>query len=391
MDNDKRLYEALDRKDKVIDESGIGQGLDEGKQQLCPVCGVKTHIAGKTKDGRVYGGCGDAFHLHIDKAGRHHWKLRPVTKKESEQTESDPVSESPLGDAPLQKWEYDKIHSEYTSLKAQSTADVLKTHKAGNRVSAAYSAAEIGGKNGLISDILHDRHGKRRVAAYFDQVKAAKKTLHQPKHGPDFVQDAEEAKKSKNWQCQECGAKFSTPKDKCPKCGGSDIDLAAVESIREEEADKKRWGGCPTCKGAGYASLDQLKAHPDWLTIKNTFFHWRKGKTNKYDCPACSHILGGSYKTEPPTKNVDMSVFKSRVPNVECAESESADHSDFSLSHGKKARGHGNWFVGINIKQVDFNHHKDGVDYIQHNGLFSDALKKAKAVAPPGSKLYALP
>lgn len=36
--NDKRLYEALDRKDKVIDESGIGQGLDETKKVKCPKC-----------------------------------------------------------------------------------------------------------------------------------------------------------------------------------------------------------------------------------------------------------------------------------------------------------------------------------------------------------------
>lgn len=31
------------------------------EQNLCPICGEKVYICGKTKDGRIYATCGDAF------------------------------------------------------------------------------------------------------------------------------------------------------------------------------------------------------------------------------------------------------------------------------------------------------------------------------------------
>lgn len=42
------------------------------------------------------------------------------------------------------------------------------------------------------------------------------------------------------FQCFECWAKFKTPRDECPKCGGTDIDLANSTK-----------GRCPDCGKAG--------------------------------------------------------------------------------------------------------------------------------------------
>jgi hypothetical protein len=59
------------------------------------------------------------------------------------------------------------IHNDYISYKNMTTADLLKRHKSSKRVSGPYTAAEVGGKQGLISDLLNDRHGNKSVKAYF--------------------------------------------------------------------------------------------------------------------------------------------------------------------------------------------------------------------------------
>jgi hypothetical protein len=74
-------------------------------------------------------------------------------------------------------WELKKIHGEYKHLKSLPTSDVLKKHKALRRVSASYTAAEMGGKEGLISDIMHSRHGQKRMDAYHSLPKKQKNAL----------------------------------------------------------------------------------------------------------------------------------------------------------------------------------------------------------------------
>jgi hypothetical protein len=59
------------------------------------------------------------------------------------------------------------IHNDYAAYKNMSTADLLKKHKASKRVSGPYTAAEVGGKQGLISDLLNDKYGNKHVKAYF--------------------------------------------------------------------------------------------------------------------------------------------------------------------------------------------------------------------------------
>lgn len=61
-------------------------------------------------------------------------------------------------------------------------------------------------------------------------------------------------------------------------------------------------------------------------------------------------------------------------------------HDHYKYVHGKRPSGHGNWFIGIGHKTVDFDKHKEGEHYIQHNGSLSDAVKKAKDVAKKHGK-----
>lgn len=63
--------------------------------------------------------------------------------------------------------DHDMVHKDYTSLKKLPTAEVHKIHQNLFRVQSKQSAADAGGKEGMISTILHHRHGGKRVAAYF--------------------------------------------------------------------------------------------------------------------------------------------------------------------------------------------------------------------------------
>lgn len=110
---------------------------------------------------------------HAEKLGGDHkvasmeyWqdKLAPKTNESVELDEAE-------------EWELKKIHGEYKHLKSLPTADVLKKHKAQSRVSASYSAAEMGGKEGLISDIMRNRHGQKRMDAYHALPKKHKDAL----------------------------------------------------------------------------------------------------------------------------------------------------------------------------------------------------------------------
>lgn len=74
-------------------------------------------------------------------------------------------------------WELKKIHGEYKHLKSLPTSDVLKKHKALRRVSGNYTAAEVGGKEGLISDIMIARHGTKRMDTYHSLPKKQKNAL----------------------------------------------------------------------------------------------------------------------------------------------------------------------------------------------------------------------
>jgi len=77
-----------------------------------------------------------------------------------------------------------------------------------------------------------------------------------------------EGQKVKGWKCQECGAKFSTPKETCPKCGGSDIDLAETvfpgkKTEADDTADFEIKGG-DDYKGNWSVVAHRLK-NGDWM------------------------------------------------------------------------------------------------------------------------------
>ncbi len=113
------------------------------------------------KDGKI-----DSGDLADVRKGKHKKKM-----SESDiELEKDELDEA-------EQWELKKIHGEYKHLKSLPTADVLKKHKALQRVSASYTAAEMGGKEGLISDIMSSRHGSKRMDAYHALPKKHKNAL----------------------------------------------------------------------------------------------------------------------------------------------------------------------------------------------------------------------
>lgn len=82
-----------------------------------------------------------------------------------------------LDEATAQDWELKKIHKEYTGLKAKSTSDILKIHQGLRRVTAKYTAGEMGGKQGLIDGIMHHRHGQSRMDVYHSMKPSDRKKL----------------------------------------------------------------------------------------------------------------------------------------------------------------------------------------------------------------------
>jgi hypothetical protein len=51
-------------------------------------------------------------------------------------------------------------------------------------------------------------------------------------------------------------------------------------------------------------------------------------------------------------------------------------HDQFVASHGKKAGGHGSWIFSKK-STLNFDKHKEGVDYHQATGMFSAVAKDA--------------
>lgn len=62
-----------------------------------------------------------------------------------------------------------RIKKDHEELKNKSTKEVLAVHQGQHRVRSNYTAAEIGGKHAMISDILRNRHGSKHVDHYFSQ------------------------------------------------------------------------------------------------------------------------------------------------------------------------------------------------------------------------------
>lgn len=76
-----------------------------------------------------------------------------------------------------EQWEFKKIHGEYKNLKSKPTSDVHKIHMGLHRVTSKYTPAEVGGKQGMIDDIMHHRHGEKRMTAYHALPKKHKDSL----------------------------------------------------------------------------------------------------------------------------------------------------------------------------------------------------------------------
>jgi hypothetical protein len=69
------------------------------------------------------------------------------------------------------------IHKDFHQYKNLSTVDVLKHHRSTKRVTGDYSAQDAGGKMGMVSDLLRQKHGDKHVDHYFGMSKSAVQKL----------------------------------------------------------------------------------------------------------------------------------------------------------------------------------------------------------------------
>lgn len=74
---------------------------------------------------------------------------------------------SELTEAKVDKENFPEVHADHEHLKTKSTVEIHKQHQGLNRVKGKYSAAEAGGKHGMIADILRAKHGHKKVDGYF--------------------------------------------------------------------------------------------------------------------------------------------------------------------------------------------------------------------------------
>ena len=101
---------------------------------------------------RAHHGAMRAYHANM--AG-HHLDNDPLFTRETNEAFSDDGRQA-------------DIHKDYTDLKTRSTADLHKTHQETlGKIHSKYTPGEVGGKQGMIADILRHRHGHKAVAYYF--------------------------------------------------------------------------------------------------------------------------------------------------------------------------------------------------------------------------------
>lgn len=89
----------------------------------------------------------------------------------STQILSEDINEETLDESKVNHQDHPEVHAHYQALKQRTTAQIHKEHQSiQGRVHSKYSAAEMGGKRGMISDILHNKHGKKKVDGYFNHT-----------------------------------------------------------------------------------------------------------------------------------------------------------------------------------------------------------------------------
>ena len=70
-----------------------------------------------------------------------------------------------------------EIGKDHADLKTRSTTDLHKIHQGTlGKIHNKYTPADVGGKQGMISDILRHRHGDTHVARYFGLSEELKST-----------------------------------------------------------------------------------------------------------------------------------------------------------------------------------------------------------------------
>lgn len=101
--------------------------------------------------------CADA----IDKISRRLDAVERGRARRDTMSNNDKREAGVRGDAAL--FDNPQVEAYYQELRRKPTDELLKQHQNLRKVKGTYTAAEVGGKNGLITDILESRFGRHRM------------------------------------------------------------------------------------------------------------------------------------------------------------------------------------------------------------------------------------
>lgn len=149
----------------------IGKKMKDGKE--VPNCVPKeghaedAQAAHQAAHAALKKGDLDTYHNELDKKFAAHQEAEKEAKKKPVQTFEATEKKPYDPNEPLNAHTQKAIHRDYLGYKAMSTKDVLRHHRARHRVTSNYSAADAGGKQGMISGLLRHKYGDRHLDHYF--------------------------------------------------------------------------------------------------------------------------------------------------------------------------------------------------------------------------------
>jgi hypothetical protein len=178
--------------DNILKEAAVGKG-DDGYAV------VARHAWDLSKKAHA-GGSADDHHLaaHIHKHAVHIQSMRYGGGDQQKHHQEIAKHHKALGineGVELTENHDPEIAKHHDQLKAKDTKTIHGIHKQiQGRVVGNYTAAEVGGKSGMISDILRHHHGDKKVAAHFglkEATELAEAAYHTHSHVLKKIKDGE--------------------------------------------------------------------------------------------------------------------------------------------------------------------------------------------------------
>lgn len=115
----------------------------------------------------------------------------------------------------LESLDYRELHTNMKVLKEKPTKDVLQAHKDLHKLGMNYEARDVGGKRGMIADILSNNHGPRALQSYKSLSSSVRKSMDESDKYTHMVHASGNLKSSGfNMRLKTADGKFHKETDK---------------------------------------------------------------------------------------------------------------------------------------------------------------------------------